>query len=239
MKVLSIIQARTTSTRLPNKVLMTIQQKPILQHIINFLKHSQLTDQIIVATTTLPEDNKIEELVKNLGIDCYRGNSTDLLTRYYECARFFKGDIIVRITADNPLVDPLLIDQTISICKETGCDYCTNLLHPTYPTGYSAEAFKFSILKKLHETQTNSLSREHVTYHMRQNPHLYNVKEIFAPSDLIRPNWRLTIDYAEDFLLISEIFSRLYKENTFIDYRSVVNLLDKNPNLLKINKMYC
>lgn len=236
MKVLAIVQARLDSTRLPGKVLLLIQGKPILEHIIDFLKYSRLIDQIIVATTNLPQDDKIEQLTKHLGIACYRGSSTNVLERYYECAKSFKGDLIVRITSDNPLIDPSLIDEVIRICKETQCDYATNYLRPSYPVGYSTcEVFTFEVLRKLYETQQDPLSKEHVTYAIKQNPRLYKIRELLAPSTLARPGWRLTVDYKEDFRLISEIFGHLYKTGSFIRYESVVHLLDTNPSLLKIN----
>ena len=238
MKVLTIVQARTGSTRLPEKVLMNIQGKSILEHIIDFLKHSKLTDKIIIATTNLPSDDKIEEIAKKTNVDCYRGSAENPLERYYECAKLFGGDLIVRVTADNPLIDPTLVDRTIQVCKETNCDYASNMLHQTYPLGYLVEALTFTTLKKIYENQKDPLSREHITYHIRQNPNLYNIKEVFAPSDLARPNWRVTVDYIEDFNLVSEIFARLYKPNSFIKYESVVELLDKNKDLLKINDKY-
>lgn len=217
---------------------MQIQGKSILEHIVEFLKHSKLTDRIIVATTTLAEDDKIQKLSKNLGIDCYRGNPHDVLERYYECAKLFEGDLIIRITADNPLIDPTLVDEVIQICKDTECDYASNMIHQTYPLGYLVEALTFDALKKLNFTQKDPLSREHVTHHIRQNPQMYNIEEVFAPSELARPNWRLTIDNIEDFHLISEIFSRLYEPGSVIEYRRVVELLDENKDLLKINKKY-
>jgi len=238
MKVLSIIQARIGSTRLQRKVMMTIQEKTIIEHIINFLQHSKYTNKVIVATTNLKEDDELETLLNHLGIDCFRGSADNVLERYYECAKYFNGDLIVRITADNPLVDPTIIDKAIFLCKETKCDYATNLLTPTFPTGYSAEVLKFSTLSRIYNTQHDKQSKEHVTYHIRNNPHLYDIKEIYAPTELVRPNWRLTMDYKEDFELISEIFSRLYIPSSFIKYRSVVELLDKNPHLLKINEKH-
>jgi len=239
MSVLAIIQARMYSKRLPGKVLMKIQGKSILEHIIDFLKYSELTDRIIVATTISPQDDKISELLHKIGIDCYRGSATDVVERFYECAKFFKGDLIVRLTADDPLVDPLLVDEVIRVCKESGCDYASNMLHRTFPYGYSSgEALTFSILKKLHETENDPLGREHVTRHILQHPDLYNVKNVLAPPGLERPHWRLTVDYMEDFQLMSEIFSRLYNPNSFIEYRALVELLDANKHLLKINEKY-
>ena len=238
MPTIIIIQARMDSKRLPGKVVMKIQGKTILEHIVNFSKFSKLADKIIIATTSLPEDDKIANLSTKLGIDCYRGNPNDVLERYYECAKLFKGDLIIRLTGDNPLIDPALVDEVIQICKETGCDYASNMIHQTYPLGYLVEAITFDTLKKINFTQKDPLSREHVTYHVRQNPQMYNIEEVFAPSELARPHWRLTIDNIEDFHLISEIFSRLYEPSSVIEYRRVVDLLDENKDLLKINKKY-
>jgi len=236
LKVLAIIQARTGSTRLPRKALRKIQGKPILHHIIDFLGHSKQIDKIIVATTTLKNDDEIVDFSKQINVDCFRGSSDDVLGRYYECAKHYGGELIVRITSDNPLIDPELVDKVIRVCKETNCKYASNMIHQTYPLGYLVEALTFPTLKKLHENYTDPLNREHVTYAIRQNPKSFDVQEIFAPSDLERPNWRLTVDYEDDFNLISEIYSKLYKSNHFIPYRAVVEFLDKNKDLLKINQ---
>lgn len=238
MVVLIIIQARMASARLPGKILMNLEDKPILEHIIDFLRFSKLNDKIIVATTRELEDDKIQDICIKLNIDCFRGSEKDVLSRYYECAKLFKGDIIVRITADNPLIDPTLVDNIIRVCKDDNYDYASNMLYQTYPLGYLVEVMTFSTLKKIHYNQHDPLSREHVTHHIRENPHLYHVKEIKTPSSLARPKWRLTLDYPEDFKLISEIFSKLYKPNSYIPYESVVNYLDKNKHLLKINEFY-
>lgn len=226
------------SSRLPGKVLMKLQDKTILEHIVDFLKYSKLTDKIIVATSNLHQDDQIEELLNTINIECYRGSSNDVLARYYECAKIFMGDIIVRITADDPLINPELIDEVIQVCQKTGCDYATNLLTKTYPYGIFGEAFTFSILEQLHKSRNDQMSREHVTYHMTENPYLYKIEEVFAIPELSRPNWRLTVDYIEDYYLMQEIFARLYRPNSYIKYETLVKLLDDNPDLLKINEKY-
>lgn len=236
MKILSIIQARVGSSRLPGKSIRMIQGKPILEHIVNFIKFSKLIDEIIIATSTHKEDDKIEELSKKIGVICFRGSYDDVLKRYYDCAKKYGGDLIVRLAADNPLIDPTIVDEVIRVCKETKCDYASNMIHQTFPLGYLVEVMTFSTLKKLHENQHDKLSREHVTHFIRHNPQLFNIKEIYAPPDLHRSHWRLTVDYEEDFNLISEIFSHLYVQNSFIKYRSVVEFLEGHSHLLKINE---
>ena len=238
MKVLAIIQARTGSKRLPGKILMKINDKPILAFIPEFLSFSKNIDKIIVATTKLPEDDKIEELCKNLGIECFRGSETDVLDRFYNCAKSSGADLIVRLTGDNPLLDPTIIDEIIAISKESDCDYATNILHPTYPYGFSScEVMPFRILKKLNEIATDSMSREHVTFHIRKNPNLYSIKEIKAPQNLERPNWRLSVDYPEDLELMKNIFSNIYEKGSFISYEKLVYYLD-NQDIVKINQKY-
>ena len=112
-------------------------------------------------------------------------------------------------------------------------------MHLTYPLGYnSAEVFPFRILKKLYYSNRDRLSKEHVTYHIRRHPELYNIKELLAPKPLRRPNWRFTIDYAEDYKFMKKLFSSLYVTNSTIKYDSLVKYLDMNPKLLKINQKY-
>jgi len=236
LKILAIIQARTGSKRLPNKALLKILGKPILGHIVDFLKFSKLIDQIVIATTNLAEDDIIENFSNQLGIACFRGDAEDVLDRYYQCAKFYKGDLIVRITSDDPLIDPNIIDKIIETCTKTKKDYVSNVINPSFPLGFSScEVFSFSILEKLHQKQKDSLTREHVTFHIRQKPHLYKIVNIKAPKNLERPSWRLTIDYPEDLHLISIIFENLYSKNSFIKYENLVKFLDKNKDLLKIN----
>ena len=239
MNVLSIIQVRMQSTRLPKKALLQIYDKSILEHIIDFIKFSKYTNKIIVATTTNPEDDEIVELCSNLNISYFRGSSEDALGRFYECAKLFHGDIIVRLTADNPLIDPELVDDVIKTCLETKCDYATNMLSDTFPHhGYLVEAMPFEILEKLYNTKKDSLNKEHITYDLRKNYTSYHVEHVKTREFYERPNWRLTLDYPEDFELICKIFSELYRENSFIKYKSVVKFLDKNSDLLKINSIY-
>jgi len=239
MKVLTIIQARMLSTRLPGKILMNLENKPVLQHIVEFLKHSQLSDEIIIATSKWKEDDKIENLAKKINVKCFRGESDDVLKRYYDCAKFYSGDLIVRITADNPLLDPLIVDKTIEICKKTKCDFASTMINDTFPHhGYLAEALTFTLLQKIHQTQKDKFNREHVTSHIRQNYKLFNYRVIDAPKYYERPSWRLTLDYLEDYELLSKIFSELYIPDNFIPYTKVVDYLDTHPELTKINQKY-
>ena len=237
LTTIAIIQARTGSSRFPDKVLKKIDGRPILQYVVDYLKNSKLIDKIVIATTSLNNDDEIELLAKKLKIPCFRGNVNDVLNRFYECAKVFHADIILRVTADDPLIDPNIIDQIIQKCKSKNCDYASNVIHRTFPLGFTAcEAIKFHTLEKLNNDTLDPLSREHVTYHIIKNPNLYRIQEVQADAKLSRPNWRLTIDFPEDFLLIEKIISTIGKEKEFISYGSLVKFLDQNTDLLKINK---
>ena len=239
MKVLGIIQARMGSSRFPGKVMLKLNKITVLEHIISFLTNSKFLDKIIVATTNLPEDDILYDQTQKIGIESFRGSSENVLERYYKCAKLNHGDIIVRITGDSPLVDHNLTDKAIKLCQDFDFDYVSNVLHLTYPLGYnSAEVFPFRILKKLYYSNHDRLSKEHVTYHIRRHPELYNIKELLAPKPLRRPNWRFTIDYAEDYKFMKKLFSLQYVTNSTIKYDSLVKYLDMNPKLLKINQKY-
>ncbi|RZD44667.1 MAG: acylneuraminate cytidylyltransferase [Thaumarchaeota archaeon] len=238
MKVIVIIQARMGSTRLPGKVLKIIEGKPLLEHQIDFLKQSELSDQIIIATTTLLEDNKIEDLANRINITCFRGNRDDVLERYYKCAKKFKGDLIVRITADNPLVEPTLVDKIIQLAINSKCDFATNMIKQTYPLGYLVEVFPFNILENLYLNQKDPLTREHVTYHIKRNPTLYNIQNYSLPQEIAHPEWRLAVDEEKDFEIMKKIFSFLYVKDEFIRYESIIDLLESHNDLVLKNEKY-
>jgi spore coat polysaccharide biosynthesis protein SpsF len=238
LHILAIVQARTDSKRLPNKVLMKIQGKPILEHISNSLKFSRKLDQIVVATSNLESDDKIEQLCKKINVDCFRGDSQNVLKRYFDCATKNNGEIIVRITSDNPLIDPTIVDKAISVLINRNFDYVSNMIHQSYPEGYLVEVFTFNTLRYVYETFHDDLSKEHVTSQLRQCPKRLKIGEFFATKNKHRPNWRLTIDYDDDLKLIKKIFSALYKSNSFITYDSVFNYLKQHPSILEINQKY-
>ena len=239
MTTLGIIQARMGSFRLPGKVMLKLNNITILEQIISSLSNSKFLDKIIVATTNLPEDDVLYDLTKKIGVDSFRGSSKNVLERYYKCAKLNRGDFIVRITGDSPLIDYNLTDKAIKLCQDFDLDYVSNVLHLTYPLGYnSGEVFPFRILKKLYSSNHDKMSKEHVTYRIRKHPELYKVKEILAPKSLRRPNWRFTIDYAEDYKFMKKLFSLLYTTNSTIKYESLVKYLDMNPKFLKINQKY-
>ena len=170
MKLITIIQARVNSSRFPSKILEKFNDKTLLEILINRLKRSSKLKKIIVATTTRPEDRIIEKICNKTKIDCFKGSEFDLTDRYFQAAKKFKAQNIVRITSDCPLIDPKIIDKVVSKFFQKKTDYSTNIMPPTYPDGMDVEIFNFKALEKAWQASRKQKKyREHVTTHIIEN----------------------------------------------------------------------
>lgn len=238
MKVAAIIRARSGSTRLPGKILKLICGKQMLLHVVERISYSKNVDNIIVATTILPEDNHVESLCKENNISFYRGSSEDVLARYYEAAKKFKTDIIIRITSDCPLIDPIIldkmIDEYIKANKTHKLDYLSNTIERTFPRGLDIEIFSFSVLEKSYHEATKQTEREHVTPYIYQHPELFVLKNFTNEKDMSFHRW--TVDTKEDFQLIEMIYKELYIPNKIFLLNDVLQLFELKPELIKINQ---
>lgn len=237
MKTVAIIQARMGSTRLPGKVLMKLQDKTVLEHVIERVKQADLIDDIIVATTTLPEDDVLAAQVTHYGVRVYRGSSNDVLSRYYEAAKDIKADVVVRITSDCPLIDPFIIDRVIEMYRHEMKHIVTNVgTHPmdrTFPRGLDVEVFSFEALESAHHQATKDYEREHVTpliYDQHQNQTSCYVNQINYSK------YRWTLDTPEDLALISEIYTHLYHGRHDFYLNDIIRLFEREPELFDINK---
>ena len=230
-----IIQARVGSTRLPGKTLKSVNVRDsVLSFGIKQIKNCNLIDKLVVASTTLPEDDKLINYVEKLNTPCFRGSSNDVLDRYYQCAKKFSFSTIVRITSDCPLIDPEIVDHVILnfIKNKDSFDYVSNL-HPTrtFPHGADVEVFSFEALEIAWKEAKKSYDREHVT------PYLYNnqkfkILNITNEKNLSHLRW--TVDYKEDLELIQEIISGINKRPILMN--DILLLLSKKPHLIDINK---
>ena len=228
-----IIQARTGSTRLPGKVIQKIDNvSTVLDYVINQVKFSKRIEKIIVATTNLTEDDVICEYLAWHKIEFFRGSSEDVLDRYYQCAKIFSIDNIVRITADNPLIDPNIIDSIIDEYKNNKCDYVSNTLHRTFPYGTEVEIFSFKSLEKAWNNAEKPSEREHVTSFIYdlQNRFILINKEF--EEDL--SHLRYTVDKIEDLKLVKEIIKNISARPILI--QDVITLYKKRPEIFEINK---
>jgi len=235
MKCVAIIQARMGSTRLPGKVLKTIEGKTIIDIIISRLKKAKQLDKIVVATTTKKKDNKlIEHLIKKK-IDFYRGSENDVLDRFHKAAKKFEADIIVRVTADCPLVDASIVDKFIKKLKQQKVDYVTNTLPPSYPDGLDVEVFTFKTLSKINKL-ANKLQRQNggvILAYIRENKFFFNYINIICPIKNLR-NLRITLDYKDDFELIKKIIKH-FKNNSNFNWKQIVQFSKNNRLLFKNN----
>lgn len=238
-KVVALVQARMGSTRLPGKVLADILGKPMLWHIVNRLSYCKLVDQTIIATADNDKNKPIAEVAKQYAIPCYSGSEVDLVDRFYQAARKFDASVIVRITADCPLVDPEIVDELIDIYLHNidRYDYVSNSRpKASYPHGLDAEVFGVNLVKNLWQTIEEPFRREWFTTVIFENPEKYKLFCLKSKENLSQI--RLTVDYQEDLDLVREIFTRLYKEDRCFYLKDMLDLLSANQELLDINKKY-
>ena len=230
-----IIQARMGSTRLPGKVMNVIDGiNPSLYYTINQLKNASKIEKIVVATTKLKDDDIIENFCNMMNVDIFRGDSENVLNRFYLCSKKFNFETIVRITADCPLIDPEIVDSFIEVFSKDNYDYVHNFLPRTFPDGIDVEVFSFSALKIAWENAVLPSEKEHVTPYFRNNSKEFKIKNVCNDEDF--SNYRITLDYDEDLKLIKEIVSRI--KHRPISLRDIISLLKKEPRLLEINEKF-
>ena len=232
MKVVAIIQARMGSTRLPNKVMKKINSTPMIDVLLARLSKSLSVDKIVVATSINPKDKTLADHVIKIGYDCYKGNENDVLERYYMAACKYKADIIVRITADCPLVDCLMVDEVVNRFKVSSFDYVCNNYPPTFPDGLDIEVFNFKSLKLAYKNALTFFEKEHVTPYIRNNQNLtkFTVKN---KQDLSHMRW--TVDEKNDFLVIEEICNH-FSPNIHFNWIDILRLEKTNPEYFTYNK---
>lgn len=201
--IIGIIQAQMGSVRLPGKSLMPVAGIPLLELVIKRCKRSNMVDKWILAITT----EHVDDVLQNYcGLITYRGAPKELLAQFYFIATRENADVIVRVTADDPLKDPALIDKAVTeILLDSGLDYCSNTMVPTFPIGLDVEAFRFRALEKAYDEAILKPFREHVTPYMYKNPDIFKCKNFEHHTDLHK--WRWTIDTAKDLKDMNALIS--------------------------------
>jgi spore coat polysaccharide biosynthesis protein SpsF len=233
--VVIIVQARMGSTRLPGKIMKPVLGKPMLSHQLDRLERCQYADEIVIATTTLSHEQPIIELVENrTSTKLFRGSEDNVLSRYYEAAKMFQADVIVRITSDCPLIEPSVVDQCIEMFLENDVDYVSNCHKRTYPRGLDTEVFSFSTLELAHKNATQDFQREHVTPFIWQQPERFKQGDIVDSEDHSDLRW--TVDTPEDFELITRIYQALCPVNPTFGYQDILQLLKNHPDWSSLNQ---
>ena len=239
MKVVCIIQARTSSTRLPRKVLRTLPYNgdiTVLGHVIRRLKKSKRLNDIVVATTTDKEDIEITDVAGKEHVKCFRGSVDDVLSRYYWAARENDASVVVRITSDCPCIDPQIVDHVVDTHLSTHADYTSNTLKRTFPHGLDTAVLSFQALEKAHQEAKQSYEREHVCpYIYKSHPQLFRISSVEASERLRAPDVRVTLDTAKDYALLCAVFDNLFSQNQCFGAEDIIKLFDDKPWLKIIN----
>jgi len=228
-----IIQARMCSTRLKGKVLREISpDETLLSFLIKQIKNCKSLKNIVVATTNLKEDDVIVDFLKSNNIQIFRGNPENVLDRFYHCALEFNFSTIVRLTADNPLIDPCVIDLIVENFLSSKCDYLSNTHPRTFPQGNDTEIFSFKSLKETWLNATKFSEKEHVTPYIYNNPNLFKIENLSHTVDYSDLRW--TVDHLNDLEFVQQIINKI--KHRPILFHDIVSLLDKDPKLFLYNK---
>ena len=227
MSTAIVVQARMGSTRLPGKVLKDIAGRPMLSYQMERLRRVKRAERIVVATTDQPADDAVERFCQKEKIACVRGSEHDVLARYHLAIERFPADVVVRITADCPLIDPAIVDDAIAAYEP---DYVSNMLEITYPYGMAVEVFSAQALREAHREAKDPAEREHVTPFIWRRPQRYRLKSLTMTPNLSHHRW--TVDTPEDFELVSRLLKTLKPHFTLQD---VLAILDEHPDWCAIN----
>ncbi len=242
MKIVIVVQARTGSTRLPNKVLLPARGKPILLRQLERIQHATAFDELIVATTTDKSDDPIRALCKEANIKCFSGHPTDLLDRHYQAARQAKADVVVKIPSDCPLIDSSVIDKVINYYKENAdkFDYVSNLHPATYPDGNDVEVMPMAQIEIAWREAKKDYEREHTTPFFWEQPERFRIGNVVWETGLnYSMSHRFTIDYPEDYEFIKRVYDELYTEtNPNFSLNEILKLLEEKPEIYNINAKF-
>ena len=235
MKTVIIVQARMTSTRLPGKIMKEVMGKPLLEYQIERMKRVKSADEIVVATTRNDADRVVVDICDRLSIPSSRGSEQDVLSRYYEAAKAFNADVVVRLTSDCPLIDPSAVDRVLQHYFDhfEEYDYISNCLIRTYPRGMDTEIFPVRVLEEGFREATDPRDREHVTSFFYRQDRRYRLSNVAYSRDCSRHRW--TVDTEEDFILIKQILEILYPAKPGFSMEDVLDLIERDPRLFAIN----
>ncbi len=239
--IVTIIQARMKSTRLPNKVYLSLAGKPLLTRMVERVKASKLTGTVVVATTTDPEDDRIYELCRNEGMNVFRGHPTDLLDRHYKAGLKYDADAVVKIPSDCPLIDPNVINRVLKyfIENQNKYDFVSNLHPATYPDGNDVEVIEKEALKSAWKSAKLPFEREHTTPYIWENPEEFRIGNVSWETGLdYSMTHRFTIDYEEDYIFIKNVYDELYNVNPLFGINDILYLIQSKPHLKEINNKY-
>jgi spore coat polysaccharide biosynthesis protein SpsF len=226
------------SSRLPEKVVMLLQGKPVFVRQAERVSAARLRGRVIIATTTEAGDDPIEAICGQEGLECFRGDAHDLLDRHYQAALLYPADAVIKIPSDCPLIDPAVIDRVIAfyLSHFDEYDFVSNLHPATWPDGNDVEIMAFPVLERAWKEASRPLEREHTTPFIWERPEQFRIGNVVMEggSDYSMSH-RFTIDYAEDYAFIRAVFDELYPANPLFGVADILALLDRRPDIYAIN----
>jgi spore coat polysaccharide biosynthesis protein SpsF len=234
-KIIASVEARMGSGRFPGKMIADVCEIPAIGRVFERLKRCKTLDGIVLATTTAPGDKALTDVAEKMNIPFYRGSEDDVLLRVVEAHRKMNSDIIVEITGDCILLDPEVVDQGVRNYLCNSADVVCNTWKITYPQGIDVQVFAKKLLEDLEKKTTDPADREHVSLHFYEHQEVYTVFNFAAPERFTFPEYRFQLDYEEDLRFITEVYKRLLPVKEDFGLVEIMNLLEKEPNLIKIN----
>jgi spore coat polysaccharide biosynthesis protein SpsF len=234
MNTVAILQARMGSSRLPGKVLKPILGRPMLELQIERLRCCKRIDQLVVATSVNPEDQAITDLCLRVGVNYFLGDPEDVLDRFYQAAKQYNPEHVVRLTGDCPLADPALIDDLVEFYLSHRCDYASNCHEPSLPDGLDTEIFSFSALEQAWKEAELPSHLEHVTPFIRSHPERFKIACYRYHTDLSHLRW--VVDEPEDLEFVRRVYEALYPMKPEFGTEDILDLLKRKPELVKLNE---
>jgi spore coat polysaccharide biosynthesis protein SpsF len=231
---LVILQARMSSSRLTGKVMMKINEQPMIYWQIQRILESKNVNQLVVVTSDQSTDDPLVDFLQQNAVDVHRGSLNNVLSRFHEVNMKYSSDAFIRLTGDCPLVMPDLIDKMVEQFYEQDVDYLSNTLIPTFPDGLDIEVLKHGVLEKLADFQLGESELEHVTYGVYKRPEIFKLSNFLNEFDRSQDRW--TVDYLEDLNFVREIFKNFSGKETKFTYQDVCSFLEASPELLKRNE---
>lgn len=236
MNIVASIEARMASSRLPGKILKGAVGKPLLELMVERVRKSKLLHNVVVATTVESSDDITEKACQKMGVSCFRGSNDDVLERVLKAAQTHKADLIIELTGDCPLLDPVQMDRVIQYYLDNTFDYVSNFRERLFPRGTETQVFSVKVLEDVANRTQDAADHEHVSLFIYEHPEIYKLGGVSAEPFYNRPDLRLTVDTPLDYELIRTIFERLYPKNNNFTLKDVINLLDSEPALKVLNQ---
>jgi perosamine synthetase len=233
MVIVAFVMVRTGSSRLPGKAMADLGGQPMWVRVFNRVSRAKRLDKVVVATTTNPRDDVVAQICAQRGWPCFRGEEYDVLDRYYQAAKAYDAEVIVRISTDCALIDPEIIDHVVEAFQEKKPDYASNTMTRTYPVGLDLEVMTFDALSRAWREAKEPYQRMHCTPYIYRNPSKFRLLNVGSEKDY--SNYRWVVDTAEDLDFVRAVYASLGNVDTF-SWRDVLKLLSEEPGLIEINQ---